>query len=282
MLEDAVAESVPADVRLPPATGQRRGGPEAAALLVTDVKCFPARIADGVVVPGSEAELVCILAPGAGLAAFRDDASEVRVCQHIHPRRRRFLTVRGRNHVFAPVRRESSQPIEEDQVARRRLGRRRDFVAAVSSRADARNGHFRNPATVDLVPQRPPAVGEDGASNRLEQDPVLARYLLAEPQEYAARPIREPGFQARGDQPQDLVLEQLPVTGVIFVPDHQVHRQPFQPPVRVGLHGLAHQLDVGRVSDLQQHDRIIAGYGVAPQAGLPAAVLAEKARVGAQ
>ena len=87
---------------------------------------------------------------------------------------------------------------------------------------------------------------------------------------------------ARGNQPHDLFVEQLPVTGVIFVPDHQVHRQSFQTPVRVGLDELAHQIDIGRVSDLQQHDRQIAGNGVAPQAGLPAAVLAEDARVGAQ
>ena len=30
-----------------------------------------------------------------------------------------------------------------------------------------------------------------------------------------------------GNEPHDLVVEQLPVTGVIFVPDHQVHRQSF-------------------------------------------------------
>ena len=74
----------------------------------------------------------------------------------------------------------------------------------------------------------------------------------------------------------------LPVAGVIFVPDHQVHRQSFQAPVSVGLDELAHQIDIGRVSDLQQHDRQIAGNGVAPQTGLSAAVLDEDARVGAQ
>ena len=80
----------------------------------------------------------------------------------------------------------------------------------------------------------------------------------------AARSIGHVGFDACGNQPHDLFVEQLPVTGVIFVPDHQVHRQSFQAPVRVGLHELAHQIDIGRVSDLQQHDRQIAGNGVAP------------------
>jgi hypothetical protein len=50
----------------------------------------------------------------------------------------------------------------------------------------------------------------------------------------------------------------------------------------VGLYELAHQIDIGRISDLQQHDRQIAGDGIAPETGLPAAVLDEDARVGAQ
>ena len=70
MLEDAVAESVAADVQVRSAPGQRRGGPEVAALFVTQVEGFSARIAHGVIGPGSEAELVGILAPGVGKAAL--------------------------------------------------------------------------------------------------------------------------------------------------------------------------------------------------------------------
>ena len=89
VLEDAVAETVASGVRRCPAAGQGRGGPEVAALFIPEVKCLSARIAHGVVLPGSEAELVGILAPGVGAAALRDDGPEVRVGQHIHPRRRR-------------------------------------------------------------------------------------------------------------------------------------------------------------------------------------------------
>ena len=49
------------------------------------------------------------------------------------------------------------------------------------------------------------------------------------------------------------------------------------------LHQLAHELDVRRVADLQQHDRQVAGDRVAPQARLAAPVLAiSVAGVGAQ
>ena len=50
----------------------------------------------------------------------------------------------------------------------------------------------------------------------------------------------------------------------------------------MGLHELAHEIDIGRVPDLQQHDRQIAGDGVTPQPGLPAAILDEHGCVGAQ
>jgi hypothetical protein len=45
---------------------------------------------------------------------------------------------------------------------------------------------------------------------------------------------------------------------VILVPDHEVDRQPFQAPVRVGLHELAHELDARRVPDPRKHDRQVA------------------------
>ena len=154
VLEDAVAESVAADVRLRAAAGQRRGRPEMAALFVAEVKGFSARIAHGVVVPGSEAELVGILAPRAGQAALRDDGSEVRVGQHIHPRRRRHLPVRGRNHILAPIRGESSQPVEEDQIVARQRWAAGGSARCALVGVKARNAHFRQAATVDLVPQR--------------------------------------------------------------------------------------------------------------------------------
>ena len=189
---------------------------------------------------------------------------------------------RGRNDILAPIRGESAQPVEEDQIAAGQRGDRRGFGAVGSGRREARHGCFHQAATVDLVRQRPPAVGDDDASDRLEQDAVLLRYLVRRSYENAARSIGHVGFDACGNEPHDLVVEKLPVTGVIFVPDHQVHRQSFQAPVRMGLYELAHQIDIGRIFNLQQHDRQIAGNGVAPQTGLPAAVLDEDARVGAQ
>ena len=93
VFEDAVAESVPGDVRRRPAAGQRHRGPEVAAFFIADVKGLPARIAHRVVVPGGEAKLVGILGPGVGGTALGQNGPEMRIRQDIHPRRRGHLTL---------------------------------------------------------------------------------------------------------------------------------------------------------------------------------------------
>ncbi len=135
--------------------------------------------------------------------------------------------MRGRNDIFASVRGESAQPVEEHQIAAGQLGRPRGFGAVGSGRRQGRYGHFHLAPTVELVLQRPPAIGDDGASHRLEQNAVFLRYLVRRSYENAAWPIYLAGFDPCGNESHDLVVEKLPVTGVIFVPDHQVHRQSF-------------------------------------------------------
>ena len=98
----------------------------------------------------------------------------------------------------------------------------------------------------------------------MDQDAVFIRYLFRRTHEDPARPVYHMRFDARGDQSHDLVMQQLPVAGAILVPDHQVHGEPLQAPVGVGLHQLAQQIDIRQVADLQQHDRQIAGDGIAP------------------
>ncbi len=264
-------------------TDRRRcGRPDVAGLFVAEVDGFSARIAHRIVVPGRETKFVRILAPGVGGAALRNDRAEVRIGENVHPRRRRYLTGPLRNDVFATVGGESAQSVEQDQIAARRRNGRRGCRALAAARHQLRHAHFRKLTPVKLFGQRSPVVRNDNSRNRLEQNTVLAGDMLHRPHENAARPIDHAGLDARGDQSNDLFLQLLPVTGVILVPDHQIHRQPFQAPVGMGLYELAHEIDIGRVANLQQHDRQIAGDGVTPQPGLPTAILDEHGRVGAQ
>ena len=145
-----------------------------AALFVAQVKGFAARIAHRVIVPGREAELVGVLAPGVGRAVLREHRPKVWIRQHVDPRRGRRPTGRGRHDVLAPIRGEAPQAVVEDQIATRQPGGDPKFGARVPGRPEARNGLFQRAAPVELFRQRAPAVGEDGARDRLEQNAVLA------------------------------------------------------------------------------------------------------------
>ena len=175
-------------------------------------------------------------------------------------------------------------PIPLDRIRSRRGDSKAPGVSSCRGRLGLRRGAraLRRRGSVDLFRQGPPAVAEDDAGDGLEQGAVFLRDLLRRAHEDAARPVHRLGFEAHRHQTQDLVLQHLPIAGAVFVPDHQVHRQPLQAPVGMGLDELAHQLDIGQVADAQQHDGQVAGNGIAPQAGLPAPVPHEHAAVGAQ
>ena len=133
-----------------------------------------------------------------------------------------------------------------------------------------------------MVSQRPAPVADDDARNRLHQSAIFIRHLFGLAHEYAAWPVHHVCFDARRDQTHDLLSQHLSVTGVIFIPDYQVYRESLQTPVCVRLHELAYQLNVRQVADLQQHNGQIAGNHIAPQAGLPATIPADHARVRTQ
>ena len=96
-----------------------------------------------------------------------------------------------------------------------------------SGRLQARHPHLSQVTAIDLFRQRSPAVADNGARDRLEQNAVFARYLFRGAHKDAARSIDHMRLDPHRNQADNLILEQLPVTGTFFVPDHQVHRQPF-------------------------------------------------------
>ena len=100
-----------------------------------------------------------------------------------------------------------------------------------------------------------PRVRDDRARNRLEKYAILGGDLRSRAHEDAAGSIDEARPDPRGDQPHYLILQLLPITGVIFVPDHQIDLQPLETPVGMRLDHLAHEIDIGPVGNLQQDDR---------------------------
>ena len=79
--------------------------------------------------------------------------------------------------------------------------------------------------------------------------------LFGATNEYASGTIEHVSLDATGDQSHDLLVKELPVARMVLVPDHQVDCESLQAPIRVCLDHLPDQIDVGRIADLQQHDR---------------------------
>ncbi|KAF5056940.1 hypothetical protein DSECCO2_362120 [anaerobic digester metagenome] len=249
-------------------------------LLVAKVEGFPSLVCDRVVVPGGEAEFVGVFAPGVGTAAFGDDAPEERVGQHIGPGRGSGQALGGGDDILASVRGESSLTVEKGEVVAGLRNRRQRFGAVRPARHQLGDSGSRQEAAVDLLREGPERVGDDHAGDRLDQDAVLFGEAIARTHEDSAGLVGSAGFDPGGDESHDLVVQYLPIPGLILVPDDQVDLEPFEPPVGVGLHELADQLDVGDVLDLEQHDGQIPGNRMAPEPGLSPSVLDENARLG--
>ena len=279
VIENAIAESVAHDVGVLPARRQRRGGPEVPRLFIAQIDGFAAGIGDGIVVPGGEPELMAVFRPGIGAAPFRHDGAELRVGDHVHPRRGRRLAGGQDRHVLAAVVAETAQAVEERQIAPRGLvgdGR----LGPAAQRLQMRDRDFGPSAALDLLRQRSAVIQQYDARHGLQQRTIFFRHLLAAADEDAAGPVDERRFGTGGDEIHDGFLQRLPIDRIVFVPDHQIDGEPFQPPVRVRLHRLAHQRDALVVANPHQHDRQVPRDAVAPQSRLPPPIAAEDARLG--
>ena len=167
-----------------------------------------------------------ILAPGVGHAVLRYHRAKLRIRQHIHPRCGRDLRGRGVYYVLVSIGREPAEAIVQNEIASD-FNIHRGFGAVIARWLQTRYPHFPQAAAIELFRQRATAIAENDARHRLKQNAVFARHLFRGAHENAARLINHMRFDARCNHANNLILQQLPVTGVIFVPDHQVHRQSF-------------------------------------------------------
>ena len=115
VFENRITKTVADHIRHLPPGWQRRGRPELPGLLIADIKGFTGSILHRIIAPGREPELMRILQPGVGRAAFGDDRSEGWIGQHIHPRGRGHLTGLQGDDIFVAVPGETAQPIGKNQ-----------------------------------------------------------------------------------------------------------------------------------------------------------------------
>src|SRR6267142_1180070 len=126
VLEPAVALPVPGGVGCGLVTDrQGRRTPQLTGLLVAQIDDLAWPIGDGVVRPGRELVLATAARPGVAAALDRDLKAERGIGDDIDPRGRYRPPGAENRHVLPPVLGESTEPVEEFEVRRRRHGLRR-------------------------------------------------------------------------------------------------------------------------------------------------------------
>src|SRR3546814_3834706 len=96
---------------------------------LADIERLAAGVADRVVVPGREPELMRILRPRVAGVRFAGHAAEPGIGQHVRPWRRRRLSLRRVDHVLVAVRGERAEAVAFAQrrggwIERPRIGAR--------------------------------------------------------------------------------------------------------------------------------------------------------------
>ena len=116
VFENAVALTMPDDVRLSLANRQRRGGPDGARIFIAQVDHFSRRIADGVVGPGRQTILAAVERPRAAATGFGDLKSKLdRIADDVGPGRGRPLFRAEQRDVFTSALMKSAEPVEESR-----------------------------------------------------------------------------------------------------------------------------------------------------------------------
>ena len=208
-----------------------------------------------------------VLAPGGRAAALGNQRTELRVGEDVHPGCGRHAAPRNGDDVFAPVRREATLSIVEQQFAPPPIEACTMFVTAVRNRPGC--ARFRRDAVSGELSRERSAGGvENDASRGVQHGSIGFAHAGCRKHENAARLVHGIGVSRGGDQRDDVRVQRASVLLDRFFENHEVRRHSMQPPELACLQHLADQVDVGGIRNPQQHDRQIAGDPVAPQRGL--------------
>ena len=262
----------------------RRGRPEAAAVFVANVDRLAAHVGDRIVGPGGEPELVAVVHPRAAAARFGDHGADTGIGQAIDPWCGRADARVKQDHIFAPISREAAEAVEGVELGRfwprLQVGGsfRRCRLCTPPPRLEWGDRDLRSATLLHLLDQRASFVGEHDAGGGLQQHPVLLGELFTAAHKDAARAVDEPGLRTGGDEVEDRLVQHLPVDGVVFVPDDEVHVEAVHPPPAVPANRLLHEFELVAIADANQHDRQVTRDTVPPQPRLATAVAGDHRR----
>ena len=244
------------------------------------------RIAHRIVVPRSDAVEEAVRGPRDSASSLAHAESTDGIPHDIDPRRRRKITARQVNLIFA-VLVEAAQAVERLKpsagVRRLRVNRHRaewDDVAV----HDLELGWISVLDTRELeeIPEAEPVAVHLNASHRLEERDVFRLKQVRPPDEDATGPIEQAGLARRHGRRQQLIAQLLHVRRRVHVENHEVAGDSLQSPVVVSSEQLPDARHSHRTFNRCQKDRPITGNAEAPQRLLPEFVLFDRALGGTE
>ena len=251
--------------------GEKRSRrPVLARGFIPQINDFAARIDNRIVAPGSQAIELAVAGPGVTGAPLGNQKPEIRVRNHIDPRRGRQLQAPARralpvgrgispcrqrlrqaqarqeiDYILAAVRCKPAQPVAKEERGRGRgYGLFRSLpltLAAALGRREPFGERGGVIGTLDLAGEGSAVAVEHDAGGGLEQDLVCLGEMGGLAHEDAARLVNQRPGIAGADQVLQLHVELFEIAGGMLVQENEIHDQPFEPPVGVGLEELAHQ-----------------------------------------
>jgi len=165
-----------------------------------------------------------IFAPSKGKPCFRNYGSKLWICEHIGPRSGSCLSLSRNYNIFPPIGSKTSQSVKENKVI---AGGRQGAFGTGNSwpcrQSKVGNCIDRGYSAFYQLRQRVLAVGNNDPGNCLHQDSVFFSYAIGRKDK---NPPRFPKKTALSlcNEPHDLVMQKLPVPGLVFIPDYQVNQ----------------------------------------------------------
>ncbi len=122
VLEDGIACAVSNQIGCRCTTRQRRRRPHLGRFFVAQIDRFARRIGDRIVRPGRQAVLAAVASPGIARAGLGHHETEIRIGNHIDPRRGRLLAWLEVDHVLAPSALNPPRPLSNCKSVGRSTG----------------------------------------------------------------------------------------------------------------------------------------------------------------
>ena len=215
----------------------RHRRPDHRRLFVAQIERFRRQIGDRVIAPGGQPIFAAVERPTVAAAYLTGEKAKVRVGNHIDPGGRRRFTRTQIDLIFAAISAKATQAIVKLKVSgagEGRLGSNKVIIRSHRLKAGQRRGptiqigQLRRQRAVASIQQD---------VRRSQQECAFGFAHLVGTQNKDTAPLVDPTVAVQpAEEAVDIILQRLPIVGVLQVEDHQIDAQPASAPIAVGQH----------------------------------------------